>query len=77
MKGVRDAKGADLDSPGVGGVALDGHRLRSLVDGTGSPEAVLRAMRKPPHLSSSAIDDLDAAIASGRLPVRDQDTFDR
>jgi len=56
-------------------VALE--RLRSLVSRIGSPEAVLLAMREPPHLSSSAIDDLEAAIASGSLPVRDLGTFDR
>ena len=50
-------------------VALE--RLRSLVSRIGSPEAVLRAMREPPHLSSSAIDDLEAAISSGRVPVRE------
>ena len=39
-------------------------RLRSLVNRTGSPEAVLRAMREAPHPSASAIDDLEAAIGS-------------
>jgi hypothetical protein len=66
---------AAVEKKSVEQVAVE--RLRSLVDGTGSPEAVLRAMREPPHLSSSAVDDLEAAIASGRLPVRDLDAFDR
>ena len=52
-------------------------RLRSLVSSAGSPGVVLRAMREPPHLSSSAVDDLEAAIASGRLPVHEQGAFDR
>ena len=52
-------------------------RLRSLLDAASSPEAVLRAVRELPHPSSSAVDDLDAAIAAGRLPVRDQGAFDR
>ncbi len=42
---------------------------------TGSPAAVLRAMQEPPHPSSADVDDLDAAIAAGRLPVRTRDLF--
>jgi hypothetical protein len=56
-------------------VALDS--LRSLLDGASSPEAVLRAVRALPHPSAAAVDDLDAAIAAARLPVRDQGAFDR
>ena len=41
----------------------------------GSPVAILRAMRAPPHLSSADVDDLDAAIAAGRLPVHTHDLF--
>jgi hypothetical protein len=53
-------------------------RLISLVDvipapGAGSPAAVLRAMREPPHPSPADIDELDAAIEAGRLPVRTRD----
>ncbi len=55
-------------------VALE--RLCSLVWSAGSPGAVLRAMMEPPHLSASAIDDLDAAIAGGRLPVREHSAFE-
>jgi plasmid stability protein len=50
--------------------------LRSLLDKENSPEAVLRAVRGLPHPSAEAVDDLDAAIAAARLPVRDQVTFD-
>ena len=56
-------------------VALDS--LRGLFDRASSPEAVLRAARKLPHPSAAAVDDLEAAIAAGRLPVSDQGTFDR
>src|SRR5437879_5066312 len=50
-------------------------RLRSLVESslehrTGSTAAVLRAMQEPPHLIDSDVDELDAAIAGGRLPVQ-------
>jgi hypothetical protein len=56
-------------------VALE--RLRSLLDQTTSPQAVLRTLRQLPHPSSSAVDDLDASIAASRLPVRDGGAFDR
>jgi len=56
-------------------VALD--HLRSLFDRANSPGAVLQAVRKLHHPSSSAVDDLDAAIAAARLPVSDQGAFDR
>ena len=52
-------------------------RLRSLFDGASSPEAVLRAVREVPHPSAAAVDDLEAAIASARLPVRDHGAFDK
>jgi hypothetical protein len=41
----------------------------------GSPAAVLRAMQEPPHPSSADVDELDAAIAAGRLTVRTRDLF--
>jgi hypothetical protein len=55
-------------------------RLSSLVEvdpehRAGSPAAVLRAMQASPHLSASDVDELDRAIASGRLPVRTRDLF--
>ena len=55
-------------------------RLSSLLEVSpehraGSPAAVLRAMHEPPHLSVSDVDELDAAIAGGRLPVQTQRLF--
>ncbi len=41
----------------------------------GSPATVLRVMQEPPHPSAGDVDDLDAAIAAGRLPVRTRDLF--
>jgi len=41
----------------------------------GSPAAVLRAMQEPPHLSSVDVDELDAVITAGRLPIRTRDPF--
>ena len=41
----------------------------------GSPAAVLRVIEEPPHLSSADVDELDAVIAAGRLPVRARDLF--
>jgi hypothetical protein len=55
-------------------VALD--RLRSLFDRASSPGIVLRAVRQLAHPSAAAVDDLEAAIAAARLPVRDQGAFD-
>jgi hypothetical protein len=56
-------------------VALES--LRSFFDKASSPEVVLRAVRELSHPSAAAVDDLDAAIAASRLPVRDQGAFDR
>ncbi len=50
--------------------------LRTLFDKASSPETVLRAIRELPHPSAAAVDDLDAAIAAARLPVRDGSAFD-
>jgi len=41
----------------------------------GSAVAVLRAMREPPHPSACDVDELDAAIADGELPVQIADLF--
>ena len=41
----------------------------------GSPEAVLRAMREPPHPNAADVEELDAAILAGRLAVRARDLF--
>jgi len=49
---------------------------RGLFDRASSPEAVLRAVRGLPHPSIAAVDDMEAAIASARLPVRDAEPFD-
>jgi len=55
-------------------VALES--LRSLFDRASSPEAILQAVRKLPHPSAAAVDELDAAIAAAQLPVRDRVAFD-
>lgn len=55
-------------------VALDS--LRSLFDRASSPQVVLRTVRALPHPSAAAVDDLEAAIAGARLPVRDGGAFD-
>ena len=52
-------------------------RLRSLLDRPTSPQTLLRIIQALPHPSPSAMDELDAAIASARLPVRDHGEFDR
>ncbi len=46
--------------------------LRAHFANASSPEILLGAVRKLPHPSAAAVDDLEAAIAAARLPVRDQ-----
>jgi predicted transcriptional regulator len=41
----------------------------------GSPAAVLRAIAGSPHLTAADVDELDAAIAAGRLHVQTRDPF--
>jgi hypothetical protein len=65
---------AALQRKSVEQVAVES--LRRLFDGADSPEAVLRAVRSLPHPSASAVDDMEAAIASARRPVRDKGPFD-
>ncbi len=55
-------------------------RLISLVEDipgyrAGSPVAVLRAMQGPPHPTAADVDELDALIANGRLPICALDLF--
>jgi len=52
-------------------------RLRTQLDRPTSPHSLLRTLQARPHPSHSALDDLDAAIADARLPVRDRGAFDR
>jgi predicted transcriptional regulator len=52
-------------------------RLMDLVEQPTSPESVVQRIRAIRLPSQSAVDDLDAAIAAGRLPVRDQGAFDQ
>jgi predicted transcriptional regulator len=49
--------------------------LRSLLLAPGSPAAILRMMRSGPHPSEADVQALEAAIASGRLPVAEPETF--
>jgi hypothetical protein len=65
---------AALQSKSVEQIAVES--LRQLFDQKGSPEAILRAVRSLPHPSPAAVDDLEAAIVSARLPVRDKGAFD-
>ena len=66
---------AALQRKSVEQVAVES--LRLLFDRPASPQAVLRAVRGLPHPSAGAVDDMEAAIASARLPVRYSGAFDR
>jgi hypothetical protein len=56
-------------------------RLSSLAEAgaphldVGSAAAVLQAMKEQPHLNAADVDELDAAIAAGRLPIHKRDLF--
>ena len=55
-------------------------QLSSLAESTLEPErgsagAVLRAMKAPPRLSGSAVDEFEAGLASGRMPIRNGELF--
>ena len=70
LRGIATAENKSVEQ-----VAIE--HLRFLVTRAGSAAAVLRAINQPPYLSSCVTAELDAAIDSGRLPVREQDSFDR
>ena len=69
LQGIASAQRKSVEQ-----VALEG--LRLLFDARRSPDAVLSAIRKLSHPSAAAVDDLEAAILAGRLPVNDQGAFD-
>ena len=72
-RGLEEIAAAQRKS--VDQVALES--LRSLLDKASSPEAVLRSLRRLPHPSDAAVDDLEAAIIAASLPVRNEGDFDR
>jgi predicted transcriptional regulator len=51
-------------------------RLRSFETAHKSPAHLLAVIRGLPRPSAGAVDDLEAAIASHRLPVPEQGAFD-
>ncbi len=42
----------------------------------GCAAAIRRAMHESPHLEPEAVDEMERAIAQGRLPVTEQGIFD-
>ncbi|MCI0440988.1 MAG: hypothetical protein L0177_17940 [Chloroflexi bacterium] len=42
----------------------------------GSPQAILQAMREPPHLTREDVEALERAIEEGKLPVSEGNIFD-
>lgn len=42
----------------------------------GSPAAILRALRQPPHLTREDVDELERAIESGKAPPTSKGIFD-
>ena len=41
----------------------------------GSPAAIRQVMHEPPHLKGEAVDELEQAIAEGKLPVQHGSVF--
>jgi hypothetical protein len=73
---ARELEGvAALQGKSVEQIAVES--LHLLLDQSDSPEAVLRALRSLPHPSAAAVDEMEAAILSARLPVGENGTFDR
>jgi hypothetical protein len=67
----------DLDEPvaGIGGpVEVTLRPIAELV--TGSPAAVLHAMRALPRLEPGDVDDLERMIEDGKLPTGAEGIFD-
>ena len=54
-------------------IALE--QLRSLDPTPGSPSLILQTIKQLPHLHPSVIDELEAAIRTGRLEVGEPDIF--
>ena len=42
----------------------------------GSPQAILRALAQPPHLSKEDVDELERVIRENELPSRTEGSFD-
>lgn len=42
----------------------------------GSPEAILKAMSEPPHVTREDVEALEKAIEEGKLPATDKGCFD-
>ena len=56
---------------------LELHETRSSEDDTrrGSPQAILRAIAQPPHLTKEDVDDLERVIRENELPAQDGQIF--
>jgi hypothetical protein len=69
LEGIATARSKSVEELAV-------ESLRLLFEPSGSPHAVLKSVRGLPHPSVAAVDEMEAAIFAGRLPVRDEGTFD-
>jgi hypothetical protein len=65
---------AAAENKSVEQLALE--RLQSLIEIALRLKPSCERFGNLPHPSCSAVDELDAAIGDGRLPVRDQGVFD-
>jgi hypothetical protein len=54
-------------------VSVEAARERSCA---GAPNAIRRTMHQPPHLGSTDVDELERAIAEGKMPLQHDGEFD-
>ncbi|NLX99256.1 MAG: hypothetical protein GXY83_24225 [Rhodopirellula sp.] len=52
------------------------HELPQTLSRRYSADAILDAVRQPPHLDAADVDELERAIAAGRLPIKQEGIFD-
>ena len=68
LKTIAKARGKSVSQVAV-------EYLRPAAERAGSPRAILRAMARLPKVDPSAVDEMNAAIAAGRLAMSDRDLF--
>ncbi len=66
---------ATAQNKSVEQVALE--HLRSRDNAAGSPNAILRAMKQQPNVSSAATDEMETAIRNARLAVEERGAFEK
>lgn len=69
LSGMAAARGQSVEQ-----LALE--RLSSLLEAAQTPQAILRRLRELPHPSVESVNELEAAIERGELPLAEDSVFD-